>query len=392
MTRRARAAQGAAPALALFFTRGMALAGWDSAGMLDRELSLYRALARRGVRVTLVTYGGRDEARRLGAAEGIRVLSNRWGLPQAAYAHLLPLLHARGLRRADVFKTNQTNGAETALCAARIHRRPLIARCGYMWSEFEARQCGAGSRRARHARRVERKVFASADRVVVTTAAMRGDVGSRVPAARGRIEVIPNYVDTDRLRPRPELRQAREIVFVGRLTEQKNVGALLEAVAGLDAHLTVVGQGPLESELKLQAARLGCPVGWLPPVAHSRLVEIYNGAQIFVQPSLYEGHPKTLIEAMACGLPVVGSRVPGIADLVRDGVNGMLCEPDAGGIRAALETLLADSPLRDRLGAEARRLAVDQFSLDRIAEQEFELLTRLRAQTGAAPCVGKGTA
>jgi len=370
----------AAPALALFFTRGMALAGWRAAGILDRELALYDALRSRGAHVTLVTYGGPGDASALpSASSGMRVLCNRWRLPLPLYARLLPLLHRRALRRADVFKSNQTNGAEVALRAARSLHRPLVARCGYMWSEFESRQHGAESRQARHARDVEQHVFSAAQRVVVTTDAMCADVETRVPGARGRVDVIPNYVDTQRLRPRPELRREREIVFVGRLTEQKNIDALLDAVSALDAHLTVVGQGPLQAALERRARELGCTVTWLGAVEHARLAELYNRGQVFVLPSRYEGHPKTLLEAMACGLPVVGARVPGIEELLRDGVDGILCAPEPGPLRAALASLLGDAALRERLGAAARRRVLEHFSLERVVGLELDLIQRLQA-------------
>jgi glycosyltransferase involved in cell wall biosynthesis len=343
-------------------------------------LALYDALRSRGAHITLVTYGGRDDAHALPpASSGMRVLCNRWRLPTSLYARLLPLLHRRALRGADVFKSNQTNGAEVALRAARSLRRPLVARCGYMWSEFEARQHGADSQRARHARGVEQLVFSAAQRVVVTTEAMCTDVETRVPSARGRVEVIPNYVDTQRLRPRPELRRRREIVFVGRLTEQKNLDALLEAVSALDAHLTVAGQGPLQTPLERRARELGCAVTWLGTVEHARLAEIYNRGEVFVLPSRYEGHPKTLIEAMACGVPVVGTRVPGIEGLLRDGVDGVLCAPGAPALRAALASLLGDKALRERLGAAARQRVLDQFSLERVVGLELGLMRGLLA-------------
>ena len=104
------------------------------------------------------------------------------------------------------------------------------------------------------------------------------------------------------------------------------------------------------------------------------LPAIMQDWDLFVLPSLYEGHPKALIEAMAAGLPVVGSNVIGIREIITDGENGLLAEPDADSLRAAIQRLIQDRALRQRLGRAAREHAVQHFSLDRIVELELEML------------------
>ena len=126
--------------LVLFFTRGVSLQTWASVGSLEREIALYLRLGEKGVHVTFITYGGSGDLQYASQHDGIEILCNRWNLPPRWYERLLPFLHARILRSADVIKTNQTNGADVALRAARIWRKPLIARCGYMWSEFAQRR------------------------------------------------------------------------------------------------------------------------------------------------------------------------------------------------------------------------------------------------------------
>src|SRR3546814_18364330 len=79
-----------------------------------------------------------------------------------------------------------------------------------------------------------------------------------------------------------------------------------------------------------------------------------NAGRIFVLPSSYEGHPKTLLEAMACGAAVIGTDVPGIREVIEDGRTGLLCAPTAAALRDAIERLLSDEPLRRRLGGHAR--------------------------------------
>ena len=204
--------------LTLFFTRDVSLQAWAQVGMFDREVALYRQLQKHGFKVSFVTYGTAKDLKFSDQLSGINILCNRWRLPQAIYEKFLPFLHASCLRQSDIIKTNQTDGAEVALRAARIWGKPLVARCGYMWSEFVARQQGVNSVAALYAQKVEASVFSAAHRVVVTSPAMAARLVKRMSKITSRVEVIPNYVDTDRFRPaanadragrRPSPRQLR---------------------------------------------------------------------------------------------------------------------------------------------------------------------------------------
>ena len=90
--------------LVVFFSRGMSLDGWRQAGILEREMALYRALRPHLEHLAFVTYGGADDLRLLGQASGVEVLVNRWSLPANLYSVLAPYLHRRTLSRATVLR------------------------------------------------------------------------------------------------------------------------------------------------------------------------------------------------------------------------------------------------------------------------------------------------
>ncbi len=157
--------------------------------------------------------------------------------------------------------------------------------------------------------------------------------------------VFPNEVG--------EPEEPPHVLYVGRLSEEKGVSELLEATDGLPR--VVVGDGPL---------RDGIPeaVGFVGP---SMLGPYYERAAVVVCPSRREGYGVVAREAMAYGRPVVASAVGGLTDAIEDGVTGLLVPPrDPVALRAALERLLADRALRDRLGEAARAWAHDHFSWD----------------------------
>jgi glycosyltransferase involved in cell wall biosynthesis len=360
--------------LTLFFTRGVSLQTWDTVGMFEREVAIYRRLQQHGVQVRFVTYGGPEELAYAERLPGITILCNRWRLRRRTYELLLPWLHAPAFQRSDVIKTNQTNGAEIALRAARFWHKPLIARCGYMWSEFVARQQGNDSTSAHRTRRVEANIFRAAHKVVVTTSAMADDVAQRIPAAKKRITVVPNYVDPDHFRPIHTHEYLWDITFIGRFVPQKNVEALLEAIEPLDVSILLVGNGEQRQSLHQRFGNLNGRVQWQERVPNHELPDYLNQGRVFILPSHYEGHPKALIEAMSCGLPVIGANAPGINNIIQHCDNGYLCNTSVEGIRAAIQEVLADEALQKHMGARARQFALQHFALDQVMQQEMAII------------------
>lgn len=362
------------PHLVLFFTRRMSLAKWHESGMLNREIALYRELVNRGVKVSFVTYGGHDDQEFAKTLPGIEVCSNTFRLPRRWYERAIPFVHRRVLANCDVIKTNQTQGGEIAARSARLFDKPLIARCGFMWSKFEALHHGENSPQARDADQEERKLFSSAYKVVVTTPEMEESVNCRV-STRSPVSVIPNFVDINQFinAHRTGVREF-DLVFVGRLVPQKNVESLLAAIQPLNVRLLMIGGGGDVPIWKQRYAHLSDRVTWIGNVEHAQLATHLQRAKAYILPSHFEGHPKTLIEAMACGLPVVATNVDGIRGVVEHDRTGCLANTDPSSLRVAIECVLSDSEMRQRLGEAARIEAVERFSLDRIVEMELNVI------------------
>lgn len=363
--------------LVLFFTRGVSLGTWASVGSVGREIALYLGLQERGVQVTFITYGGASDLDYASQLGGIQILCNRWGLPPRWYQRLLPFLHAGALRRANIYKTNQTNGADLALRAAQIWRKPLIARCGYMWSQF-AGQRGAAAE-VELARRIEKRVFEKAQRTLVTTPAMKKYIGEEYRVNERKVIVVPNYVLTDQFSPGEEKPLPNRICCIGRLDEQKNLHSLVRACQGLPVELHLIGDGHLRDALREQAQQRGVELVLHGNLPHHQLPEMIRQAAVFALVSHYEGHPKSLLEAMSCGAAVLGSNAPGIREQIVHGETGWLVDPDAESIRAGLKHLLANPKLREKLGRNARNFIQENYALNRIVDMEFALFQEILA-------------
>jgi glycosyltransferase involved in cell wall biosynthesis len=167
------------------------------------------------------------------------------------------------------------------------------------------------------------------------------------------------------------------VLTVGRLEPEKGQEVLLLAVAelvgrGLSMTLKVVGEGSKRLALERRAVELGIAdsVELEGAVGQDRIRDFYGSADVFCLPSLGEGVPVVLMEAMATGLPVVASNLMGIPELVEDQVSGLLVppgRPDA--LASAIEALAADQGLRRRIGQAARSKVLAEFDLDASARE-----------------------
>jgi starch synthase len=249
----------------------------------------------------------------------------------------------------------------------------------------------------------ERVAVESAASVVAVSNGMREDVLQAYPAVSPeRVRVIHNGIDTDEYAPDAEtdvLRRfgvdpsRRTVIFVGRITRQKGLPVLLRAAAILDpsAQLVLCAGQPDTLDLAdevtglvrgLQQTRSG--VFWIPEMLpKTDVIQLLSHATVLACPSLYEPLGIVNLEAMACGIAVVASRVGGIPEVVSDGETGLLVDPgDPTALAAALNSVVRDPGRAAEMGRSGRKRAIADFGWPAIAAQTAALYEDLVA---AAP-------
>ena len=228
---------------------------------------------------------------------------------------------------------------------------------------------------------VQRALYQRADCVIVSSPAL-AERSSLVQQAR-RVVVIPFGIELARYQqvdPASRARAARmldvvpgpRMLFVGRLVYYKGLSVLIEAMEGCGGSLVIVGEGPLEGELRSLVDRkgLGGRVLFTGRVDDADLPAVYQACDLFVLPSIAktEAFGVVQIEAMAAGKPVVSTNLPtGVPWVNKDGESGLIVEPgDSVSLGQALRRLVEDEALRQRLGAGAQRRAELMFSRERM--------------------------
>lgn len=200
------------------------------------------------------------------------------------------------------------------------------------------------------------------------------------------VEIIYNGVDTDFFKPKAIMSPGKIIkfLFVGRFQEQKNLFYLFEQFAELLSscdekviQLHMVGDGPHKEELGRSAKKLGIEdkIVWYGWVNKNELRELYQNAHCLINPSLYEGMPNTVLEAMACGVPAIVSDVPGNDAVVVHGKTGYLfslSQPD--GLQQAMRRIIEQPDFFQKMGQSARQWVIQSFSWKEVASKYTLLL------------------
>ena len=241
---------------------------------------------------------------------------------------------------------------------------------------------------------LQRQAYRAATRIVANSSAARHVLESEgvAPAA---IAVVPNGVDLAAFPERPAdalLASPRTVVTVANLRAEKGHEVLIAAAALLAGEFPavefrIVGDGPRRADLERRVRSAGLERQVTFAGHREDVAGLLAGADLFVLPSRSEAFPNSVIEAMAAGLPVVGTQVGGLLDLVDHDRTGLLVKAgDAEALASAMRRLLRDRPAAARLGRAARACIAERYSFDRMVRAFEDLyLTGLRARalTGA---------
>ncbi len=249
----------------------------------------------------------------------------------------------------------------------------------------------------------ERTAIEAADAVIAVSGAMREDILGCYPALDpDRVHVVHNGIDTTLYRPDHGTDVLRRfgldpdrpyVLFVGRITRQKGVPHLLRAVRDIDpaAQVVLCAGAPDTPEidqefrdLYQELSRVREGVHWIPQMLpRPEVIQLLTHATVFVCPSVYEPLGIVNLEAMACGTPVVASRVGGIPEVVDDGRTGLLVPLDDGfeaGLAQALDSVIGDPETARRMGEAGRQRAVGEFGWDAVARRTARLYGEILKQ------------
>jgi glycosyltransferase involved in cell wall biosynthesis len=369
--------------LTIFIEPGSSLKQFGAKGMLGRYYGYFQALCDLGMRIYLLSYAGRSELEYAPSSPDIKVLCNRFGLPDRTYWRRVHQLHALPLLRSDIIRSRNIHGVRAALRTHWAWGMPIVCRIDFLWTTSLETKPEVSPELLQEAYEYERHTFATVTHNMPTTSDMAETAVKRAPEAAGKTTVVSFHVDCNLFKPMA-IEKRYDLVYVGWLYRIKNLEATLEAVERTGASIAIIGGvdkdvngNPIDPEVAERLkARFGNKdrIHWLGIKPNEELPAYINQAKALILCSLSEGQARCILEALACGIPVICSGIGSIPSAVRHEETGYLCETDVDSIAHAIKTVLSRPRKIEEMGANARKFALETFSMPAIARQEYELL------------------
>lgn len=337
----------------LIMTPNMSLGKWDKSGFLSRELDIYKKIAlQAGLKLVIYSYGRADSVYLNGIA-GVNVLEMpKWISPwlpfrvQNILYHLVsPMLFYRYFRSIKIAKTNQYAASHFGLLLKVLFGIPLVVRMGYYHTHLKKTSFMHRLR--------EQIVFSLSSRILVTSTSAQRYIMQQYSVSEDKIMTILNSIDMDIFKP-SDVTKEFDALFVGRLEAVKNVALLIQFLQHTAFKVLVIGEGAMSAQIE-EIALARTNISWIKRVENRELPNYYNLSKVFILISKYEGNPKSLLEAMACGLACIGTDVSGIKECIKHGWNGVLIDESVEKLDDEISALLADPRSAQQMGKNAAK-------------------------------------
>ena len=360
-------------------TNGMSFKKWEETGQLSRELKIYDCLGKKTEGAIFYSYGYREN-KYIKTNDSLGVISKKnklWNtkiLPGVIllrlnyFWNILNLVRCRYIFKSiNVIKTNQFNGAIWGVILKKRFKKKLIIRMGYYHTHIKKMSWKRIL--------IEKKCFSIADKIFVTNTEAQKYICNKHNISPHKVLYFPNSIDSDLFAP-INISKKYELIFVGRISKVKNLKDLLKGIVQSNIcpfRSVFIGSGPDKQELIRLISKYQLDIAIIDKIDNDKLPHYYNMSKLFILPSLYEGNSKALLEAMACGLPVIASNVPGNKEIVSHGINGYLCEPYSSSIAEALRVMFGNEKLTQKLSMNARKYILENNSMEVMIDREVKI-------------------
>jgi len=381
------------------FTYNVSLLLWDQTGLIHRDISVYKELSKKNVKISFLTYGNHTDyeySDLLGNIEIIPVnnlINSKFPLLKHIKSLLLPFKLKNLFKNIDLIKTGQIYGSWVACIAKIVYNKKIIIRSGFEWLRATKNVYKRDTIKS-YIKFLfiysfiflnELIAYKLADGIIVTSdydiPFIMKYYKLNKKYKKNRIRLIYNYIDESLFKSLSIQKKDKHIIYIGNLHRGKNVINLVKAFIGLkDFHLDIIGEGPDKEKMEKISKENNLNLNFLGLFPNNKIPEILNQYQIFILPSISEGNPKVLLEAMSCGCACIGTDIEGINNLIKHKENGFLCNTNPESIKDAILTIYNDKDLRNKIEKNARKFILENCSLRSITAKEYSFYKEIIKQ------------
>lgn len=365
--------------LLYIFTFDYSLKVWKDAGILERELNYFSELQKNGVDLTLLTYGDESDEKFLGTHKfNIIPIYKYFKRPKNKVIRILKSLFFSKFIienvKFDIIKQNQLQGSWVSILLKLATKKKLIIRTGYDVLLFSIKDKKKFYKKIIIYIMTQLSVLI-ADKYTVTSSDDKLFLEKRFFVPKHRIELRRNWVNTPMNNNNLSERNQNEILSVGRLESQKNFKHLIDMAKGTGKKIRIFGEGSEKVNLIELANQNHVSIEINNPVENNALVRIMSQHAFYITTSLFEGNPKSILEAMGAGCVVVAPKYENNTEIIDDHFNGYLYN-----IKTENPIELINSKTFEELeivSINAFNTVTDAFSLNKFVENELSECTKL---------------
>ena len=359
----------------LFFSYGVSLKDWESSGLFEREVKFYKYIqSKKNIDVTFVTYGDKSDLKYQEEIENIEIIpiyelykKHKNNIQRIIYSLIIGFKLRRQLSyRKSNIKTNQLWGSWVAIIYSLFTNNNLIIRTGYDLLTFKEQE-----------KKSKIKIFlywlitqislSFGNHYIVTSETDKESLKRRRLFQASKIKVIPNWID---LKNDDQLKK-NSFISIGRFEKQKNFDKLIESFSNSNEEVTLIGDGSMKRDLYELSKNLNSKINFVGILSNEEVIKRLSKHKFYIHTSLYEGNPKTILEAMSVGCVVVVPNNRNILEIVENNFNGIVYDQEKDSLKDIIQNI--ENRDVELISQNAIATIKKNNSLEKIADLEFTL-------------------
>ena len=369
----------------IFLTWDNSLNTWEKSGTLNRELNIFKKLHQeKGVQFVIFTYGNKNDCIYENQFEFLKIIpiyskvtysKNR--LVRVIKSFIIPFKFKKELSKVEVLYQNQLLGCWVPILIKIFRNKPLLIRTGYDMLDFAKKENKSSYIKVFY-RILTTVGVRAADLFTVTSQTDLERFRNKYPKIKDRFLLRPNWVKVSNPK-KLEDRKSNHILTAGRLVNQKNFQYLITEFSDTKEVIVIdiVGEGIQKKELQILAEQKRVAVNFLGKLNHSELQDLFQKYKYYISTSLFEGNPKTLLEAMASGCVVFASNINNHKELISNLNTGVLFELKENNLKNIFDEYKDDEEKLSKISKNAVGLVVKTNGLSKLVENVFSDLKEI---------------
>lgn len=358
----------------VYFTFNYSLNVWLKSGTLEKELKFYNKIAEKyNIRFVFITYGDLQDEKLIQNYKYFEVLPlykfykyTENSLLKYIHSLLFPFKIKKMKTQFDLIKQNQLQGNWASIILKLITKKPLITRTGYDVLTF-AKYENKSFIKILFYKALTYISLRKSDLYTVTSKVDKNYLEKNFKY-KNPIQVRPNWVIIKNFKQKND----KKFISIGRLETQKNFEYLIELFSEYNIEIDVYGDGSLKEDLALKSKDIKANINFLGNTSNENIIDILNNNLFYISTSLFEGNPKTVLEAMSNGCVVIASKIPSHEELIDHQHNGFLIDLNQKDNLNKIENLINDKKLLRKISKNAQKSVQKSNDIGLLVDMEFE--------------------